>query len=115
MMMPLRCSKHPEAGQGVTLIMTIIPQTPGIYAIVNLVNQHFYVGSAVNLLKRQQRHLRDLATGNHKNDHLQRAYDRYGADAFRFDILEHVEHVGDLLVREQYHIDTLNPEYSSTD
>lgn len=26
MMMPLRCSKHPEAGQGRTLIMTIIPQ-----------------------------------------------------------------------------------------
>ena len=29
-----------------------IPPTPGIYAIVNLVNQHFYVGSAKNLRHR---------------------------------------------------------------
>lgn len=90
----------------------VVPSTPGIYAIVNLVNQHFYVGSAVNLKKRNHHHLRDLVTGKHKNAHLQRAYNLYGSDAFRFDILEHVEHVDNLLTREQHYIDTLNPEYN---
>lgn len=91
----------------------LIDQTsPGIYAIVNRVNQHFYVGSAVNLLKRKQHHLRDLATSKHKNAHLQRAYDQHGVDAFSFVVLEYVEHVDNLLAREQYFIDTLNPQYN---
>src|SRR2546428_643607 len=89
-----------------------LPDAPGIYAIVNRVNQHFYVGSATSLLKRYQHHLRDLGTHIHKNSHLQRAYDLYGSDSFRFEILELVEHVEHLLTREQYYIDTLNPEYN---
>jgi len=92
--------------------MESIPSAPGIYAIVNQTNQHRYVGSAKNLLKRQQHHLRDLATGKHKNPHLQRAYDLYGTDAFSFVVLECVEHESDLLTREQFYIDTLNPEYN---
>ncbi len=89
-----------------------MPPSPGIYAIVNSCNQHRYVGSAVNLLKRQQHHLRDLATHKHKNSHLQRAYNSYGPDAFYFVVLELVDHSRDLLNREQHHIDTLNPEYN---
>lgn len=90
----------------------VIPSTPGIYAIFNLANEGFYVGSAKNLLKRKQHHFRDLATGKHKNPHLQRAYDLYGLDAFRFDVLEHVERLEDLLTREQHYIDNLNPVYN---
>jgi group I intron endonuclease len=71
-----------------------------------------YVGSAKNLLHRKQHHFHDLKAGNHKNDHLQRAYNHYGPDAFLFGVIEHVEHVELLLTREQYHIDTLNPEYN---
>ena len=89
-----------------------LPATPGIYAIVNRVSQHVYVGSAKSLIHRKHHHLRDLKAGTHKNHHLQRAYDCYGADAFLFGILEHVEHVEHLLTREQYYIDTVNPEYN---
>ena len=92
--------------------LSVIPSTPGIYAIVNLVNQHFYVGSAKSLSDRKHHHFRDLKSGKHKNSHLQRAYDAYGSDVFLFGILEHVEYVGDLLSREQYYIDTLDPEYN---
>src|SRR2546429_9061448 len=89
-----------------------IPSTPGIYAIVNLVNQHFYVGSAKNLSDRRRQHLRMLEAGKHGNPHLQYAYNMYGPDAFRFDILEHVEHVENLLAREQHYIDSLDPQYN---
>jgi group I intron endonuclease len=89
-----------------------IPSTPGIYAIVNLVNQHMYVGSAVNLLRRMNEHFKDLEASKHNNPHLQSAYDLYGPSAFQFDILEHVQNVEDLLAREQHYIDTLNPEYN---
>lgn len=89
-----------------------IPKSPGIYTIVNLVNQHFYVGSATSLRQRKHNHFRDLRTGNHKNPYLQRAYDLYGSDNFLFAIVEHVEHVENLILREQHYIDTLNPEYN---
>jgi len=89
-----------------------IPSTPGIYAIVNRLNQHIYVGSAKNLLHRKQHHFRDLKAGKHKNPYLQRAYDSYGPDALLFGVIEHVSHVEDLLVREQYYIDMLNPQYN---
>ncbi|HKV59521.1 MAG TPA: GIY-YIG nuclease family protein, partial [Ktedonobacteraceae bacterium] len=89
-----------------------LPAAPGIYAIINRVNQHVYVGSAKSLLHRKQHHFRDLKAGNHKNPHLQRAFNSYGSDAFLFVVLEPVEHVENLLVREQHYIDTLNPEYN---
>jgi group I intron endonuclease len=89
-----------------------IPSTPGIYKIVNLTNQHFYVGSATRLNHRKHNHFRDLKAGKHKNAHLQRAYDLYGADAFLFIVIEHVDHIENLLEREQHYIDTLNPEYN---
>jgi group I intron endonuclease len=89
-----------------------IPQKPGIYAIVNILNGHFYVGSAVNLCRRRSEHFTDLQKNKHHSGHLQNAYIKYGADAFRFFIVEYVEVAEDLLKREQYYIDTLNPEYN---
>lgn len=89
-----------------------IPNSPGIYCIVNTKDQSFYVGSATSLKERKHHHFRDLRAGNHKNAHLQRAYNRDGIKAFRFCILEHVKHVSDLLDREQHYIDTLDPHYN---
>lgn len=88
------------------------PATPGIYAIINRVNRHVYVGSTVNVAQRKQDHFKTLKAGTHSNAHLQHAYDRYGSDVFAFVVLELVEHVDHLLVREQHYIDTLNPEYN---
>src|SRR5262249_21643840 len=55
---------------------------------------------------------RSLKVGKHENRHLQRACYLYGFDAFRFDILEYVESLEDLLTREQYYIDSLRPQYN---
>jgi group I intron endonuclease len=89
-----------------------IPCKPGIYAVINMSNGHFYIGSAVSLYNRRCKHLGDLHKGKHHSKYLQNAYNRYGADAFRFVIIEHVEHVENLIEREQHYIDTLNPEYN---
>lgn len=84
----------------------------GIYQIANQVNGNHYVGSAVNLAKRWQHHLRRLRHGGHKNEHLQRAFAKYGEAAFVFSVLEQIEDSSQLIPREQHYLDTLNPEYN---
>ena len=82
----------------------------GIYQIRNQQNNKCYVGSAVNMYQRYHRHLHDLRHSKHHSIVLQRAFDKYGEDAFNFDILELVE--GDLRIVEQTYLDELNPEYN---
>jgi group I intron endonuclease len=60
----------------------------GIYKIVNIVNDNFYVGSAVSFKKRKVRHFSDLRKGKHYNKHLQRAWDKYGEQSFEFVVVE---------------------------
>lgn len=80
---------------------------PGIYRIVNTVSGRFYVGSAVNVRNRAHGHLSALRKGLHANNRLQKAWVKYGADAFRIEILEKVVAVEDLLAREQHYLDEL--------
>lgn len=89
-----------------------IPSSPGIYAIANVLNGDFYIGSAANLYQRKLEHVGKLQKNKHRNSHLQNACNLYGANAFRFVIVEHVEVAKDLIEREQYYIDTLNPKYN---
>ena len=83
----------------------------GIYQIKNTLNSKCYIGSAVNLKKRWRDHLRDLRRGEHFNHHLQVAFDKCEEEAFVFEILEDIE-PENLIEREQYYFDTLNPEYN---
>lgn len=90
---------------------------PGIYKIINTVNNHLYIGSSNNLKRRKCQHFSRLKSGTHANKHLQSAYNKYGLNSFVFEIIEIVE--GDLngltcklLKQEQYWIDTLRPEYN---
>ena len=87
--------------------MESIPKKSRIYQIRNLVNGKIYVGSSVNLETRKTRHYWELENNRHNNQHLQRAYNKYGLDKFVFEVLEYVER-DVLLEREQYYIDTLN-------
>ena len=50
----------------------------GIYKIINVVNNKFYVGSAVDLKRRKTRHFSELRTGKHNNRYLQSSWDKYG-------------------------------------
>ena len=78
--------------------------TQGIYEIVNLYDGKAtaYVGSTQGIKRRWRRHAAALRRGTHHNTHLQRAWDRDGADAFGWSIIEEVVDASKLLEREQY-------------
>lgn len=76
----------------------------GIYAILNLLNGKRYVGSAVNLERRQQGHFRDLRNGKNGNSYLQNAFNKYGNDAFGWIVLKYVEDLKMLLVWEDLYL-----------
>jgi group I intron endonuclease len=61
-----------------------------IYKIRNVVNQKFYVGSAVDTRTRFRQHRRLLKKGTHHCKHLQAAWNKYGEDVFKFEVVEHV-------------------------
>lgn len=88
--------------------MESIPKKSGIYQIRNLVNGKIYIGSAVNLHARWQKHSSCLRHNKHCNIKLQNAYNKYGKDNIVFEVVELVPNKEQLLDREQYYIDTLN-------
>lgn len=85
----------------------------GVYEIRNILNNHRYIGSSVNILKRFGEHLRMLTHNNHHSIYLQRAWNKYGKNKFEFNILETCESIKDtILFLEQKYLD-LNPEYNT--
>jgi group I intron endonuclease len=77
----------------------------GIYLIKNIANNKVYVGSAINIDKRWSLHKRELKEGNHHSCLLQRAWDKYGEQSFKFEILEEVANPQHLLAYEQVYLD----------
>jgi group I intron endonuclease len=59
-----------------------------IYSIINLKNNKRYIGYTVDFKHRKLRHLKDLRRNIHGNEHLQKAYNKYGGDIFVFEVLE---------------------------
>jgi len=87
---------------------TSIPKTSGIYMITCLDNHRFYIGSSINLYRRYKDHWRALNNHTHRNQHLQRAWDKYTESSFVFEILELIEPIL-IIEREQFWIDKLQP------
>lgn len=84
-----------------------LPTSAGIYEIRNITNGHFYIGSALNFRKRYNNHLCCLRNNKHDNSHLQRAWSKYGENAFTFEVIQNVEDTKQLLYIEQQYLDTL--------
>ena len=61
---------------------------PVIYRIRNVTNQKFYVGSTVNTQERFRTHRKKLRTNKHHCAHLQAAWNKYGEDCFKFEIIQ---------------------------
>jgi group I intron endonuclease len=80
----------------------------GVYKIINLLNDKLYVGSAMDLRHRKANHFSQLKLNKHINTHLQNAFNKYGEENFRFEIIEYVEEKEKLIEREQYWIDYYN-------
>ncbi len=79
----------------------------GIYKILNKINGKFYIGGSYNAIRRGSDHFYKLLKNSHANKHLQSAYNKYGKEAFIFEVVEHCS-TADLKVREQYWIDFTN-------
>lgn len=76
----------------------------GIYAIIHRDSGKLYVGSALSLARRHGEHQRMLRRSDHENDHLQKAWNKYGCEAFTFTILL-ICAPADLLYYEQRALD----------
>ena len=81
----------------------------GIYVIQNTKNGKVYIGQAQDFRKRWNEHRRLLDYGTHKSRHLQAAWNKYSAKAFRFYVLEYCA-LEMLTEREQHFIDIYKPK-----
>lgn len=72
----------------------------GIYKIINVVNNKFYVGSAVDLKRRKTRHFSELRNNKHPNGRLQNSWNKHGEQAFVFVVVEDLSDDADLLAAE---------------
>lgn len=84
----------------------------GIYKITNTVNRKCYIGSAVNFPSRRSEHRRSLIKGSHHSFYLQKSWDKYGEDAFVFELVELVPDRADLIAAEQRWMDAHLPAYN---
>ncbi len=74
-----------------------------IYQITNMVNGKYYIGSADSFARREWQHKYDLKRGAHKNPRLQAAWNKYGPEAFVFEILEELaEGASQLQIEDTY-------------
>lgn len=84
----------------------------GIYKISSVKYPHkFYIGSAVNLYRRRNRHFSELFARVHFNQKLQRFFDKHGSGSISFEILFLCPR-SELLQWEQFFIDNCNPEFN---
>jgi hypothetical protein len=87
----------------------------GIYAITRILTGTTYFGQSGNMEGRWTNHRYDLGRNKHRNEHLQRAWNKYGKDAFIFVPLEIIE---DLYIPltpiEQKYYDSTTNRYNET-
>lgn len=76
-----------------------------IYRIRNISNGHYYIGSTVDSRKRFWEHRKQLRLGTHVCVYLQRAWNKYGEDFFKFEIVEQLASRDELFPAEQRLLD----------
>jgi group I intron endonuclease len=83
-----------------------------IYKIKNITNNKIYIGSAIDFNSRVRVHKFQLRNNKHHSKYLQRAWNKYGENSIEFEIIEIVNDENKLILKEQFWIDLLKPEYN---
>jgi hypothetical protein len=78
----------------------------GVYKITCRDTGKFYIGSSIDIEGRWRKHRWFLCKGIHPNPYLQAVWNKYGLDSLEFCIIETCDE-SDVLVREQYFLDSL--------
>lgn len=73
----------------------------GIYFIKFEGGNKSYIGSSFDICKRGDEHIKALENKKHRNKKLQRGFNKYGRNSFKFNILEEVELDNTLSRKEQ--------------
>ena len=82
---------------------------------VNSISNYFYIGSAKDLSKRLQLYYQNALSVAHPNrgySKICNALLKYGYSNFHLEILEYCKKE-ELIIKEQYYLDTLNPSYKT--
>ena len=91
----------------------------GIYSITNVVTGDMYIGQTIqDFEKRWKSHISALNRGNHDNEYLQRSWNKYGEDAFKFKAIYYCDELDILNDLEKYYIkkyDTYNNGFNMTE
>ena len=80
----------------------------GIYLLRNLSNGKVYIGKSINLEKRLKEHKLSLIRGDHHNNYLQNAWNKYGEDCFEVEILFNSNNPSELTEKEIHFIKLYN-------
>ncbi len=76
----------------------------GIYCIRNTISDKRYIGSSRNISNRWRVHQSRLRLNKHHSDHLQKSYN-IDSSYFVYEIIEFVDDLSQLEIREQYWVD----------
>jgi group I intron endonuclease len=84
----------------------------GIYCWINTISGKKYIGSSLDLYRRfmQYYNIKYIIRAS-KSSYICRALLKYGYSSFQLEILEYCE-PSLVIMREQYYIDLINPEYN---
>lgn len=85
--------------------MDKVKNKSGIYQIINIVNNKRYIGSSNNLLARKKQHFVTLKQNKHHCIYLQNAYNKYGKENFKFEIIFYCD-VSEIIYYEQMGLDS---------
>lgn len=76
----------------------------GIYRITCVANNHFYYGSSINLKNRFRDHISKLRSQSHRNQRLQRIFNKYGEASLTFEVVQYCD-PSFVLISEQEYLD----------